>query len=166
MKLANINSKKPYYVTKEGLIFNSDFNLVVGGIDKKYNLKVFNYKDIDGVTRKTTFTKVIFSTFYPEIPLEGCTIVRIGDKNDYSLSNLKCINNKKMPKYIGIDKGNINNLKTVGVSFYEKLTLLQQNTFIGFLKSKKYTDKFLASKYGVSEMAIYRAKVKLGILTH
>ena len=58
MKLANINSKKPYYVTKEGLIFNSDFNLVAGGIDKKYNLKVFNYKDIDGITRKTTFTKV------------------------------------------------------------------------------------------------------------
>ena len=36
MKLANINSKKPYYVTKEGLIFNSDFNLVAGGINKKY----------------------------------------------------------------------------------------------------------------------------------
>ena len=42
MVKANINSKNNVFLTKEGLVFNSEFTLVKPPIYKKYNISVIN----------------------------------------------------------------------------------------------------------------------------
>lgn len=43
MKQANIKSKKPYYVTKEGQVYNSNYELTNGSFHKKYKLHILTY---------------------------------------------------------------------------------------------------------------------------
>ena len=162
MTTANIKSKKQYYITKDGLVFNDKFEVVNLSYNKKYNLHLLRYRDLDNNPKQVPLTRLVYSTFYPERDLTKQTVTR--KKQDielmYSLDNLVCIPAQKMTKHNGLDKFK-SNLKQGHPSFFESLTLLQRNTLTKILKNNEYSVKFLASKYGVSEMAIYRAKKKL-----
>lgn len=46
MKIANINSKRHYYVTKDGVVLNSKYEVVNGSLNKKYDLRILSYTDL------------------------------------------------------------------------------------------------------------------------
>ena len=165
MTKANINSLKPYYVTKDGLVFNDKFEVVNLSYNKKYNLHILRYRNLENKQKQIPLTRLVYSSFYPERDLAKQTITRKRQDIElmYSLDNLSCISAQKMTKHNGLDKFK-GNLKQGHPSFFESLTLLQRNTLTKILKNNEYSVKFLASKYGVSEMAIYRAKKKLVVI--
>lgn len=163
MVKANINSKNNVFLTKEGLVFNSEFTLVKPPIYKKYNISVINYRDKEtNKAKQIPLTRLMYLTFYPERNISKATVTRKSQEIDnmYCLDNLLCVPNTKMVSHNKLERFK-NNLKQEQKSFYEHLTLLQQNTFKEMLTTSKFTVKFLAVKYGVSEMAIYRARRKL-----
>ena len=151
----NIESNSIFYVTNNGLVFDKNRNLVLGDLDKKYNLRVLRYRDLNNKEKKIPFTRLIFLTLRPQIPIEGCTIVR-QDKVNYNIENLICVPNKKMTKRNNLSS-NLSVFDEKRKPFYNDFTLVQKVYFINSLKDRKHPVKFLASKYKVSETSIRRA---------
>lgn len=144
MIIANIPSKTPYYVTKQGLVFNSEFIVLQGSYDLKNDLHILNYTDINGKGKKTTFTRLIYKSFKPELILDRCTIIRKDKKvvNCYALDNLQHVSNKKMTRLNNLKEVGIKNLKQGSDTFYSNFTELQRNHLFTSLRLKNIQLKF------------------------
>ena len=164
MKQANIKSKKPYYVTKEGQVYNSNYELTNGSFNKKYKLHILTYVDENGINKSIPFTRLIYKTFYPQINIQGCTITRLklNVENQYSLYNLERISNKDMPKKLGITLVQPA-FELYDRTFYKKFSEEAKIQLEKELKNKYNTLSDLAKKYGVSDMSIHRAIKKIKI---
>lgn len=162
MTQANINSKKPYYATKEGQVFNSRYELVTASFDKKHKLHILTYVDENGKNKSIPFTRLIYKTFYPQINIDGCTITRLklNTTNPYSLYNLEKTINKDMPQKLGIDKVQ-SAFELSDRTFFKNYDQDKKAFLIKDLQNKYNTLSTLALKYKVSDMAIHRAKKKL-----
>lgn len=158
MILANIQSKKPYCVTKDGLVLNDKMEVVKGSYNKKYDLKLLSYININGQAKQIPYTKLIYSTFNPTLILDNCTVVR-KDKtlpNTYVLSNLEHISAKKMIRYNNLTELGVPHRKIGGATFYDDFTELQRNHLFNSLRLRKYSVKYLAKKLKTSETSIRR----------
>ena len=162
MTRANIKSKKPYYVTKEGQVYNSKYELTNGSFHKKYKLHILTYVDENGINKSIPFTRLIYKTFYPQINIQGCTITRLklNVENQYSLYNLERISNKDMPKKLGITLVQPA-FELCDRTFYKNFNSEKMDELIKDLNNKYNTLSDLANKYSVSDMSIHRAKKKL-----
>lgn len=157
---ANIKSNLDYYVDKDGNLYNQHKEKIKGGYIEKYDLHVLGYKTESGNKTKIPLTRLVYQTFYPHIDIKGYTIKRLklNVRNPYSLYNLQRISNKEMPKENKIDLVQPTYRKP---SFFENFNHGEMQNLIRRLKNKNNTLGDLAKLYGVSDMAIHRAKKKL-----
>lgn len=158
MKIANINSKRHYYVTKDGVVLNSKYEVVNGSLNKKYDLRILSYTDLEGKEKQIPYTRLFYKTFYPDQVIDGCTIIR-KDKtlpNTYILSNLEKIPNSKMTHFNNMIELGAPHRQVGGDTFYEDFTELQRNHLFTSLRLKRYSVKFLAKKLKTSETSIRR----------
>ena len=159
MKQVNIPSKKPYYCKENGELFDSNRERITGTYDKKNDIHVLSYTNVDGVENKIPLTRLMYTTFKPDIDIKGYTITRKNTKDvfRYGINNLVRISNKEMPK-----KNNIAKQPPLSISdrtFYldfkpEKVKELIENINV-------HTLTHVAKIYGVSPTSIARAKKKL-----
>jgi len=149
----NVNSTKPYYIDKNGNVYNRFY--------KKLKLSAINgslflhFIRSDGKPTTMPISRLIYNTYFPKQDLTEYNIYRkkLDIENPYQIGNLKKVKKSDMPKQNKLPQ--MHKSGKIKLKFYEKLSASQFNILVSLAKNTNLKSTVIAKMYNVCDSAIY-----------